>query len=65
MLEIGKKYWFKKKFKDGEMSVKGEVLEENAFMVKIKRDNGSEDFVCFSELLGINQVREETNVQKE
>lgn len=63
MLEIGKKYWFKKEFKDGEMSVKGEVLEENAFMVKIKRDNESEDFICFSELLSVNPAREVQNVQ--
>jgi hypothetical protein len=60
MFDIGKIYWFRFKGDVKEIAtVRGEVLEENGFLIKIRRDNGNIEFICLSALLGANEERKE------
>jgi len=58
MLETNKKYWFKIVGNKREVSIKGEVLEENDYLVKIRRDDGKEDILTFKQILAINEAKE-------
>lgn len=57
MFEIGETYWFKIKGSGErkEVNLKGKVLEENQFMVKIMQDSGKEVILLFNQLLQINK----------
>jgi len=58
MLDIGKKYWFRIVGNKKEVNLKGEVLEENDFLVKIRRDDGVEEILTLKQILHVNEARE-------
>jgi len=60
MFEIGKIYWFKIKGSGErkEVNLKGEVLEENDFMVKIKQDSGNEVILMYNQIIQVNKANE-------
>lgn len=64
MFDVGKTYWFKVRGSVKDVSIKGLVIEENQFMVKVKRDDGTEEIIMFSRLLGSNEAKD-TNVSYE
>lgn len=58
MFDIGDTYWFVLKGDIKERyTVKGKIIEENQFMVKILRDNGEEKLISFSNILDSNKER--------
>jgi hypothetical protein len=46
-----------------EGNIKGKVLEENSFMVKVVQDTGNEDIIPFQRILNVNKERR--NYEKE
>jgi len=61
MFEIGKTYWIKIKGSGerSEVNLKGEILDENEHMVKIKQDSGKESIILFNQIFQINLAKEE------
>jgi hypothetical protein len=62
MFDEGKTYWFCLKnrpgFKTDEIfKVKGKVIEENSFMVKIQPDNGNAEIIPLNRILDVNEAR--------
>ena len=65
MFEEGKSYWFKIKGNVREfVSIKGKVLEENQFFVKIQKDDGQEEILIFAKILDVNPVFEKPEEAK-
>lgn len=66
MFEIGKTYWFS--FNgirtDKIISIKGRVLEENQFIVKVVRDDGVEEFIVIQKIINVNQVKDVSYVNQ-
>lgn len=60
MFEIGKVYWLKLKstIDDSLKNLKGKVLEENSFMVKIQMDDGRETIIPFYRIIDVNEAKE-------
>ena len=60
MFEIGEVYWFKIKGSGErkEVNLKGKVLEENSFMIKIIQDSGKESIIMFNQIIQINKTRD-------
>jgi len=62
MLKIGTKYWIRIIGNNKEVNLKGKVLEEDGFLVKIVRDDGSEEIISKRQILHLNEAKEiETN----
>jgi len=59
MFELGKKYWIRIKGELKDINLKGEVIEENKFMVKIKQDSEKESIIMFNQILKINEAKDE------
>jgi hypothetical protein len=60
MFDVNKSFWFKLKgIKKNEVNVKGRVLEENNFFVKIQLDDGKESIIPFVRVLDVNEIKEE------
>ena len=64
MFEIGKIYWItiKSDLKE-KVHLKGKVIEENQFMVKIERDNLSQEIIPFQRILNVNEARDDQSVK--
>lgn len=58
MFEVGQQYWFRIKGDLKEINLKGLVLEENTFFVKIKQDSGNESILSFSQIISVNKVKD-------
>ena len=62
MFDEGKIYWFVLKnrpgFKDDSIfRVKGRVIDENAFMVKVEQDSGKTDIIPLNRILDVNEAK--------
>ena len=61
MFDKDKVYWFVLKsrpgFKDDFFKLKGRVIEENAFMVKIEQDSGRTEIIPLSRILDVNEAK--------
>lgn len=59
MFEIGSSYWFTlKSDRKDVVNIKGKVIEENSFMIKIVRDSGDEDIIPLVRIINVNKPRE-------
>lgn len=58
MLKIGNNYWIRILGNNREVNLKGKVLEEDDYLVKILRDNGSEEIISKRQILNVNEVKE-------
>jgi len=61
MLKIGTKYWIRILGNSREVTLKGKVLEEDEYLVKIVRDDGSEEIISKRQILNINEAKEDLN----
>jgi len=61
MLKIGTKYWIRILGNSREVTLKGKVLEEDEYLVKIARDDGSEEIISKRQILNINEAKEDLN----
>lgn len=58
MFEVGKTYWFTLKgHKVDCVNVKGKVMDENDYMVKVDR-NGVVDIIPQSRILNVNEAKD-------
>ncbi len=58
IFEQNKKYWFElSTFKGRNVSIKGEVLEETPYLIKIRRDTGEENIIACARIVDVNLER--------
>jgi hypothetical protein len=55
MFDKGKKYWINL---DNKFNIKGEVIEETPYLIRIKRDDGTEDIVAAARITNINIAKD-------
>lgn len=55
MFDIGKEYWFNLILGEREVNIKGKVIEENQFMVKIETAKGDE-IIPFVRIKNVNNA---------
>lgn len=65
MFEVGQQYWFRIKGDIKEFNLKGIVLDENNFFVKIKQDGGNESILSFNQIISVNKVKNINDVPKD
>jgi hypothetical protein len=58
MFEVGNTYWFivKGDIKE-QYSIKGKVLEENQFMVKVQREDSTNQIITFNQIISTNKAK--------
>ncbi len=58
MFDVGKIYWFTlSTFKGGKVTIKGEVLEETPYVVKVRMSSGEETLIACARILDVNADR--------
>jgi len=56
MFEEGKEYWFEYESGNGKIfKLKGKIIEQNQFMIKIRTDRGKEEIIPLRIILHVNE----------
>ena len=57
MFDVGKKYWFSVNTPFGISSVKGEVVEETPFLIRVRRDDGNHVVIICANIVNLNEAK--------
>jgi len=60
MFDLDKKYWFRlATHKGGEVSVKGNVVEETPYLIRVRMDDGNETIIACARILNVNEATDD------